>query len=78
MLQISLSLKYGAKITISELQIRLPYIQWMDYLNALMPSDVQVRSDEVVIVREPGYFERLAVVLRTTSNPTIANFFAWR
>lgn len=63
---------------ISELQVKYPYIRWMDYFDALMPRDVQIGSDEVVIVHTPAYFDRLAEVLQKTPKRTIANYFAWR
>lgn len=63
---------------ISELQIKYPYIRWLDYFSALLPVDVKITQDEKVIVATPSYFHRLAEVLQKTSNRTIANFFAWR
>lgn len=50
----------------------------MDYFDAILRGDVQITTDEVVIVRTPVYFDRLAEVLQKTSNRTIANFFALR
>lgn len=63
---------------VSELQIKYPYIRWMDYFDAVLPADMKITPDEVVIVRTPTYFDHLAEVLQATSNRTIANFFAWR
>lgn len=50
----------------------------MDYFKALMPLDIEITPDEVVIVTTPAYFYRLAGVLQNTSKRTISNFFAWR
>lgn len=65
-------------VKVSELEIKYPYIKWMDYFNAIMSVDMKITPDEMVIVLTPGYFDRLADVLQNTSNKTIANFFAWR
>ena len=63
---------------VSELQIKYPYIEWMDYFDAMMPTDMKIRPDETVIVRTPKYFDRLAEVWQNTSKRTIANYFVWR
>lgn len=63
---------------ISELEIKYPYIQWLDYFNALMPNDMPITPDEIVIVFKPAYFDHLAVILPKTSKRTIANYFAWQ
>lgn len=63
---------------ISELTIKYPYIRWMDYFDTLLPTDMKIETDQVVIVVTPGYFDRLAEVLQKTSKRTIANYFGWR
>lgn len=62
----------------SELEAKYPYIRWVDYLNALMPNDMKITPDEVVIVSTPVYLERLNEILQRTSKRTIANYFAIR
>lgn len=63
---------------VAELEIKYPHIRWMDYFNALMPTDMKITSDEIVVVVTPVYFDRLAEVLEKTSQRTIANYFMWR
>ena len=63
---------------VSELENKYPQIRWMDYFNALMPKDMKITQDEIVVVVSPAYFDRLTEVLEKTSNRTIANYFMWR
>lgn len=64
--------------TIAELELKYPHIRWLDYFNALMPKDMKLSNDEVVVIVTPSYFERLAEVLEKTPKRTIANYFMWR
>lgn len=63
---------------ISELQGNYSYIQWLPYLNSLMPLSVQFTNDDVIINAVPDFFTRLHGVLNTTSNEDIANYLMWR
>lgn len=64
--------------TIKQLQEKYPYIEWLSYVNSVMPQDLQVTEKEVIVVITPVYFERLKSVLESTSKRVIANFFMWR
>lgn len=65
-------------ITINEMQDRLPYAQWLDYINLLMPTDLQVDGSEEVIVGYPNYMIQLEHLLSNTSQRTITNFMVWK
>lgn len=64
--------------TIAQLETKYSYIKWMDYFTALMPKNMKLPYDEIVVVVTPIYFERLAEVLNNSTKRTIANYFAWR
>lgn len=64
--------------TVAELEIKYPHIRWMDYFNALMPTDMKIKPDEIVVVVSPVYFDRLAEVLEKTPKRIVANYFMWR
>lgn len=64
--------------TIAELEVKYPHIRWTDYFDSIMPDNIQLPSNEVVVVVTPVYFERLASVLAVTSKRTISNYFIWR
>lgn len=63
---------------VAELEIKYPHIRWMDYFNAIMPTDIKIALDEIVVVVTPVYIDRLAEVLEKTATRTIANYFMWR
>lgn len=64
--------------TIRQLQITYPYLNWLEYINGLLPSVVRVDEDEVLIVDVPNYFAQLGPILQVTPKRTIANYFSWR
>lgn len=65
-------------MTLDAMQIRHPYVQWIDYVNMLMPADVQVNGSEEVVVGYPGYMDGLERLLNKTSARTITNFMVWK
>ncbi|XP_031621713.1 neprilysin-2-like [Contarinia nasturtii] len=64
--------------SIKELQEKYPYLQWLDYINSLMPSTLQVDENEVLSDTVPTFFEKLGDVLSSTPKRTMANYFIWR
>lgn len=65
-------------LTIRQLQSTYPYLNWLDYINGLLPGGVHVDEDEVLIVDVPNYFAQLGPILQATPKRTLANYFAWR
>lgn len=65
-------------MSIAQIQLNHPYIQWLPYLNSIMPDSAQFTSDDVIINAVPDFFTRLELVLSSTSNETIANYLMWR
>lgn len=60
------------------MQQKYPYVQWVDYINAILPKKLSVDENEVIVVAVPSYFEKLAELLRNTPSRTIANYILWR
>lgn len=64
--------------TIKQLQESYPYINWLDYINAMLPTGLNVNENEIVTNSVPTYFKQLENILNTTSKRTIANYLLWR
>lgn len=63
--------------SLRELQTMYPYIQWIEYINALLPTGMSVDENEVVVVLTPSYFEKLGELLKETPSRVIANYLMW-
>lgn len=55
-----------------------PYIQWAEYINALLPPKMSVYENETIVVANPIYFKKLEQLLQYTPKRTISNFLMWR
>lgn len=64
--------------TIKQLQESYPYLNWQEYINALLPQDLTVHANETVINAVPKFFEKLESVINATPKRTVANYFLWR
>lgn len=65
-------------VSIRELQESYPYLNWLDYINALLPSNLQVDENEILSNTVPTFFEKLGDILNETPKRTMANYFLWR
>lgn len=73
----NLSVLYNP-FTIQELQTTFPFINWMDYINWNLRNTHNIDENEVVIVHDVAYIEKLHGILQATPKRTIANYIAWR
>lgn len=64
--------------TIKQLQESYPYMNWLDYINAMLPTGLDVDESEIVTNSVPTYFKELGNILNVTSKRTIANYLLWR
>ncbi|KAJ6639053.1 Neprilysin-2 [Pseudolycoriella hygida] len=64
--------------TIKELQEKYPYLNWLAYINAVLPPGLIVTEDEPVVNTNTQFFEKLAGVMNATTERTIANYIVWR
>lgn len=60
---------------IKELQQKYPYINWLEYINAMLAPKVQVDENERVINDVPTFFKSLGEILQSTPKRVIANYF---
>lgn len=63
---------------LSDVQKDYPYINWVDYCNALLPEGINVTDDDIITVTVPSFFAKLATLLEETPKRTIANYLIWR
>lgn len=63
---------------LQELQWKYPFIQWVKYINDLLPSATTVNENEIIILRNPYYFDRLGVLIKETPKRVIANYLIWK
>ena len=55
-----------SSLYIKELQDDYPYVQWLDYIKAILPKDVKVDKNEIIILNEPEFFDQLGKLLEET------------
>jgi len=66
------------KMKLRDVQLVFPYINWVNYINSLLPNGLSVDENEIVSDYVPTFFKRLGAVLGSTSTRTIANYCMWR
>ncbi|XP_055296722.1 neprilysin-2-like [Sitodiplosis mosellana] len=64
--------------TLKQVQQKYPFIQWVKYINALLPSPLSVDENEVIVINVPSYFNSLGQLLQDTPKRIIANYMMWR
>ncbi|XP_031634008.1 neprilysin-2-like isoform X2 [Contarinia nasturtii] len=64
--------------TLRELQQKYPYVQWIEYINALLPPELSVEENEIIVILVPSYFEKLSQLLQDAPKRQIANYMMWR
>lgn len=65
-------------MSLKEVQKKYNYIQWVDYINALLPDGLKIDENEMIVVSVPSFFEALGPLLQNTPKRTIANYLLWR
>lgn len=65
------------RYTLKQVQRMYPYIEWVEYINALLPSPLSVKENEFIVVMVPSYFKHLEQLLKKTPKRTIANYLMW-
>lgn len=66
-------------MTLKEVQKKYNYVDWLDYINAILaPVNLKVDENEVIVVSVPTFFEGLGKLLNETPKRTIANYVMWR
>lgn len=65
-------------MSIGELQEKYPYMNWLEYVRTLIPSNVTITVNEPVSVGLLEFFERLEGILKNMEKRTVANYLIWR
>lgn len=53
-------------------------MDWLDFINFVLPVDLKVNENETVVNSVPKFFKQLDDVLKSTSERAIANYLMWR
>lgn len=72
------NIHYGPYTTIKEVQKSYPYMNWLRYINAILPSGMNVTENETIMFWDWKFFKNLGKVMKKTSERTIANHIVWR
>lgn len=64
--------------TVKQLQEAYPYVDWLDYINALLPKGLVIDETEIINVSVLSFMDDLGKLLATTPKRTIANYMMWR
>ncbi|XP_059218296.1 neprilysin-2 isoform X2 [Stomoxys calcitrans] len=66
--------------SIKQVQEAYPYVQWLDYIKALLPKALSedVTEEEIINVSVPSFMDKLGELLNKTENRIIANYMMWR
>lgn len=54
------------RITVDDLQHEFPYVNWLDFINGLMPDKVKITEDEIVSITSKDYLKNLGTLLKAT------------
>jgi membrane metallo-endopeptidase-like protein 1 len=65
-------------VTISELQQRLPTINWHHFISTFLPKGLDINEEEVVIVSVPPQLVSLLRLIEMTDEKTLVNYLMWR
>lgn len=65
-------------MSIGQLQTLYPYIPWIEYINSILPDNLNVTEEQIVVNTVPTFFASLADLLKITPKKTLANYLVWR
>lgn len=54
------------RLTIEEVQQKFPYINWLEFINGLMPERAQVTKDDIISITSIEYLRNLEKLLKAT------------
>uniref|UniRef100_A0A336KCR9 CSON013010 protein n=1 Tax=Culicoides sonorensis TaxID=179676 RepID=A0A336KCR9_CULSO len=64
-------------ITIRELQHQHSYINWLEYINLLLPHKARVNDQQIISLADKTFFKKLGPLLDNTPKKVIANYLLW-
>lgn len=66
------------KLTLRELQRRVPQINWVEYIQTAVGPDVQIGPDEEVVCYALPYLVEMGRILEQTDERVVHNYVIWR
>nr|CAD7433469.1 unnamed protein product [Timema monikensis] len=64
------------KLKLSQLQVEVPQLNWLEYLNAFLDADIT--EDEPVVSYAMPYFSEMGRIIQRTDRRVIHNYVLWR
>jgi neprilysin len=64
--------------TIAQLQEEFNYIDWLKYINILLPLEVFLQPNDSIIVVQPSFLVKLGDLLNSTDARILENYIKWR
>ncbi|XP_017206532.1 endothelin-converting enzyme 2b isoform X3 [Danio rerio] len=64
------------KITIADLQVLAPAIEWLDYLNSVL-SPLELNDTEPVVVYAKEYMQQVSELINKTDHSLLNNYMIW-
>lgn len=61
-------------MTVHEMQNKFPSIPWLTYFNSILPENVQITSNEVIVVAVPSFIKGLEKLVAETPKRVLANY----
>lgn len=74
----NISQETNRNLTLKELDQQFDFIDWFDYITALLPDGTVINEHEFIIVPDTQYLKDLEMLLGLTSGRVIANYLMWR
>lgn len=65
-------------MTIRELQQKHQYINWLEFINLVLPNKIRVNDSQMISIADAEYFRKLGTLLENTPKRVIANYLVWR
>ncbi|KAG8255611.1 NEDD8 protease nep2 [Homalodisca vitripennis] len=63
---------------LEDLMAEFGWVNWTALLESMLPASVQLRKNELIIVREVEFLKKLEVFLQKYSDEVIANYMMWQ
>lgn len=66
------------KLTLRQLQREVPQINWIEYVQAAVGPDIEIKANEEVVCYALPYFVQMGKILADTDDRVIHNYVLWR
>ncbi|KAJ8664532.1 hypothetical protein QAD02_006194 [Eretmocerus hayati] len=63
---------------IEELQSEYPDVQWLSYINGILPSSIRAKNSDKIVIFNPEYFSNLNRAISQTEKRVLANYIFYR